>query len=123
MYPYFDRGWWIGGDVLEKTLTWNLSAFTGTGMEDDNKYGDIDDHKDYVARLFYSPFKNQKDSFLEGLHLCVQGSLGKQSVPTKRFEQKGYSAAIRDDKFWTWQTESPGRGQIDSRNRWGAEVQ
>ena len=122
MYPYFDRGWWIWGDVLDKTLAWNLSAFTGVGMEDDNKYGDIDDHKDYVARLFYTPFKHHQSSMFQGLHLCIEGSLGKQSVPTKRFEKKGYSAAIRDDKFWTWETESPGSGEIDSRNRWGAEI-
>ncbi|MFH2000295.1 MAG: porin [Planctomycetota bacterium] len=122
IYPYFDKGWLIWGDLLNRTLTWNLSVFTGAGTELDEKEGDIDDHKDYVARLFYSPFKNQEGSFLEGLHMGLQGTLGQQSVPTKRFEQKGYSAAIRDSKFWTWETESPGMGKIDSRNRWGGEL-
>ena len=95
-------------------------------MELDDKKGDIDDHKDYIGRLFYSPFKNQKDSVFKGLHLCLEGSVGKQSVPTKRFEQKGYGAAIRDDKFWTWETENcenkQSYGRIDSRNRWGGEL-
>ena len=97
-------------------------AFTGAGMELDDKKGDIDDHKDYIGRLFFSPFRNGKDSFLEGLHLCLQGSTGRQSVPTNRFERKGYGSAIRDDKFWTWETEDPGRGEIGSRDRWGAEL-
>jgi phosphate-selective porin len=103
-------------------VTWNLSAFTGAGMELDESKGDIDDHKDYIARLFFSPFKNETNSLLKGLHLCVQGSTGKQSIPTSRFERKGYGAAVRDDKFWTWETENPGRGTIGSRDRWGAEL-
>ena len=94
LYPYFDRGWWIWGELFDKRLTWNLSAFTGAGMELDDKKGDIDDHKDYIGRLFFSPFRNGKDSFLEGLHLCLQGSAGRQSVPTNRFERKGYGSAI-----------------------------
>jgi phosphate-selective porin OprO/OprP len=122
MYPYFDRGWWVWGDLFDETLTWNLSAFTGAGMELEENRGDIDDHKDYVARLFYSPFKNDEASALTGLHLCLEGSLGRQSVPTTRFEKKGYSAAVRDDKFWTWETEDPGEGRIGSRDRWGAEL-
>jgi phosphate-selective porin OprO/OprP len=122
LYPYFDRGWWVWGELLDKTLTWNLSAFTGAGMELDDNKGDIDDHKDYIGRLFFSPFRNEEDSVLKGLHLCAQGSIGRQSVPTKRFEQKGYGAAVRDDKFWTWETEEPGRGEIESRDRWGFEL-
>ncbi len=122
VYPYFDRGLWLWGDVLDKTLTWNLSAFTGAGIEKDDQYGDIDDHKDYVGRIFYSPFKNGEEPFLNGLHLCIQGTTGRQSVPTNRFEQKGFSTPIRDDKYWTWETESPGYGKIGSRDRWGAEL-
>ena len=122
IYPYFDRGWWLWGDIFDKTLTWNLSAFTGVGMDYDVKKGDIDDHKDFVARLFYSPFRNREDSVLDGLHLCLEGTSGKQSVPTMRFEEKGYGAAIRDDKFWTWETEEPGEGRIGSRDRWGVEL-
>jgi phosphate-selective porin OprO/OprP len=119
MYTYFDRGWWFWGDVLNNTLTWNLGAFTGAGMEYDYNKGDIDDHKDYVARLFYTPFKNQDNSIFKGLNLCVQGTIGKQSVSTKRFEQKDYGGAVRDDAFWEW---ADNNAEIDSRDRWGAEL-
>jgi phosphate-selective porin len=118
--PYFDRGFWIWGDVADNTLTWNLGAFTGAGMDYDYNKGDVDDHKDYVARLFYTPFKNQEGSVLQGLNLCVEGTTGRESVATSRFEGRGYGAAVRDDKFWTWDTSVT--GTIESRDRWGAEV-
>jgi hypothetical protein len=105
VYPYFDRGLWLWGDVLNKTLTWNISAWTGAGLELDYARGDIDSHKDIVARIFFSPFKNKKGHVLEGLHLALQGTYSNQSTPTSRFETKGMSTSIRDDKMWKWQTE------------------
>jgi phosphate-selective porin len=122
IYPYFDQGWWLWGDLFKKAVTWNVAGFTGAGMDFDYPKGDIDDHKDVFGRLFVSPFRNTDIRFLQGLHLCAEGSLGDQSIPTKRFEQKGYSAAVRDDKFWTWETEDPGTGEVGSWDRWGFEV-
>ncbi len=123
VYPYFDRGLWLWGDVMNKTLAWNLSAWTGAGMELDYKKGDIDDHKDIIARIFFSPFKNDKGHFLEGLHLAVQATHSNQSVPTTRFETGGMSTQIRDDKMWKWRTEqSFSKGEIGQRNRWGVEA-
>ncbi len=119
MYTYFDRGWWLWGDLFHKTLTWNLAAFTGAGMDYDYKKGDIDDHKDWVGRLFYTPFKNADKSMLKGLSLVIEGTVGDQSIVSNRFEGKGYGAAVRDDKYWTWS----GLGkEIGSRRRWGAEI-
>lgn len=122
VYPYFDRGWWIWGDLFNKAFTWNLSGWTGAGMEDDYPKGDIDDQKDWIGRLFFSPFLNTEHSLIKGLNLCLEGSIGHQTIPTTRFEEKGYSAAIRDDKFWTWETEKTGTGEIGSRDRWGFEL-
>jgi len=122
LYPYFDRGWWLWGDLLDQTLTWNLSAFNGTGMELDERRGDIDDHKDVIAKLFYRPLKNHDESVFQGLYLCAEASMGAQSVPTDRFETRGYGAAVRDNRFWTWETESIGHGEIDSRMRTGGEI-
>ncbi len=119
IYPYFDRGWWLWGDLCDATLAWNLAAFTGAGLELDYPRGDVDDHKDFLARLFYTPFKNREGSPLQGLSLCLEGSRGLQSIPTTRFEGGGYGAAIRDDKFWTWTASD---ATIDSRNRWGGEL-
>jgi len=120
LYPYFDRGWWVWGDVLNNTLTWNLGMFTGAGLELDYKKGDIDDHKDTVARLFYSPFKNDNGHVLEGLHLCLEGTQSYQSKPTSRFETGGFGAQVRDDRVYKWNATS--YTDIGSRNRWGAEI-
>jgi phosphate-selective porin len=120
VYPYLDRGWWLWGTTLGDGLTWNIAAFTGAGMERDVEGGDIDDHKDYFGRIFWSPIVGRTESGLNGLHLCVEGSLGKQSVPTKRFEQKGYSAAVREDRYWTW--EAGENARIGRRDRVGLEM-
>lgn len=122
VYPYFDRGWWIWGDLFDGSFSYNVAAFTGAGMDFDYKKGDIDDHKDVFLRFFTTPFKNTGLEGLEGLSLCVQGSRGEQSIPTTRFETKGYGAAIRDDMFWSWTTEEVGYGEIGRRDRWGAEL-
>lgn len=122
VYPAFDRGWWLWGDLCDKTLTWNVAGFTGVGAELDEAKGDIDEHKDLFARLFATPFGNSERTAWRGLHVALQASRGRQSVPTTRFETKGYSAAVRDDRFWTWETERTGSGRIDDRNRWGAEL-
>ena len=84
IYPYFDRGWWLWGDLGDATLTWNLAAFTGAGLELDYPRGDVDDHKDFLARLFYTPFKNHEGSPLQGLSLCLEGSRGLETIPTTR---------------------------------------
>ena len=119
IYPYFDRGFWLWGDVFKNTLAWNLSAFTGAGMDFDYKKGDIDDHKDYVGKFFFAPFKNNNDGILKGLYFCVAGSYGHESIISKRFEGKGYGAAVRDDQFWTWEADD---ARIDSRTRYAGEI-
>ncbi|MFC1849344.1 porin [candidate division CSSED10-310 bacterium] len=121
LYPYFDRGWWFWGELFKQRLVYNISLFTGVGMDYDYNKGDLDDHKDWVARIFLSPFNKGTLEKVKDLHLCLQGTVGKQSIPTTRFETKGYAAAIRDVKFWTWETENPGKGEIEARNRWGLE--
>ena len=122
VYPYFDRGWWAWGDLFGRSLTWNLGGFTGAGMDFDQPRGDVDDHKDWFARLYASPFRDRGPGALQGFHFCLQASLGRQTVPTNRFEERGYRAGILDDRFWTWETENPGRGEIDRRDRYGAEL-
>jgi len=122
LYPYFDRGWWVWGELFEGAMVYNLGAFTGAGMDFDYKRGDIDDHKDVVAKLLVAPFLNSGMEPLQGLYLVGEWSSGNQSIPTKRFELKGYGAAVRDDKFWTWETESVGTGEVGRRDRWGAEI-
>jgi len=122
IYPYFDRGFWLWGELWSKRLTWNASVFNGTGTEADEKDGDVDRHRDFTGRVFLSPFARRTGSPLAGLHLCLEGTLGRQSVPTKRFEQKGYSTAIHDDRLWTWEAGTGPATTIDRRDRLGLEL-
>jgi len=121
LHPYFDRGFLLWGDLFGRSITYNLGVFTGTGMERDNSNGDIDDHKDLVVRIFTAPFFNTDLKPLKKLYLVGEWSGGGQTIPTNRYELRGYGAAVRDDKFWIWETNDVGHGEIKRRDRWGAE--
>jgi len=123
VYPFLDRGFWLLGSFFSKSITYNLSVWTGAGIELDSPRGDIDDHKDCIGKLFAAPFITLKDyPFLQNINLCIEGAYGRESIPTTRFETKGYRAAVYDSRYWTWETQNPGYGEIGGRNRWGAEL-
>ena len=131
VYPFFDRGVTVWGELAEGRLTYQLGAFTGTGVDLDSPKGDIDDHKDIALRLFAQPFR-RSDSALNGLYVVGQGTYGPQSVPTDRFESGGLTGADFASRLWRWRLEqvigSDGRSndvvtaEIGSRNRWGIEA-
>lgn len=132
IYPFIDRGVTIWGSVARKVITYNVGVFNGSGIDSDYTKGDIDDSKDVAVRLFLQPFRNMSSPALEGLYLVAQGTYGNASVPTTRYETKGLVAADYESEIWRWRTEqqigSNGRntdqisGQIDSRERIGAEL-
>jgi phosphate-selective porin len=132
VYPFFDRGIMIWGNLFGDTLTYNVGFFTGAGIDLDYSRGDIDDHKDVAWRLFYQPFRNLEAKGLKRLYLVGQGTYGMQSVPTTRFETRGLYAANLESQIWRWRTEQTLgdnlrnrdiiAGEIHSRTRWGAEL-
>ncbi len=132
VYPFFDRGVTAWGDLAGRRLTYQLGAFTGTGVDSDTPKGDVDDHKDIALRLFAQPFRQSSSDALKGLYLAVQGTYGPQSVATRRFESGGLTGADFASRVWRWRLEqmigSDGRSndivtaEIDSRNRLGAEI-
>ncbi len=117
LYPFFDRGFWLWGELFGKTLTWNASVWTGAGLDLDARKGDIDDHKDIIGRIFWSPFKNTGNPLLEGFHVCVQGTHAAQSVPTDRFE-KSLRTPNYNSCYWSWKDKTMFIGR---RERYGAE--
>ncbi len=132
VYPYFDRGVMLWGEIAGKRVTYQLGAYTGTGIDLDAPRGDVDDHKDIALRLFAQPFRASSSNALKGLYFVGQGTYGPQSVATRRFEAGGLSGADLSSRLWRWRLEqvigSDGRSndvltaEIDSRNRLGAEV-
>jgi phosphate-selective porin OprO/OprP len=131
-YPYFDRGVLVWGEILDATIVPTLGIFTGAGGELDVNGGDIDDAKDIAGRLFLQPFKPLAFEPLSGLYLVANGTWGRMSVPTARYEAGGLRAPSYETAIWRWRTEqtigSDGRvtdsiaASVDSRTRWGLEL-
>jgi phosphate-selective porin OprO/OprP len=132
LYPFFDRGVMLWGDVAGGRLTYGLGAYTGVGVDIDASKGDIDDHKDVVGRVFLQPFRSSTDSPLNGLYLAGGATYGRASVPTTRFETGGLASANFESRVWRWRTEQTlgtnGRAtdvvsaEVGSRTRWGLEA-
>jgi phosphate-selective porin len=132
VYPFFDRGLMAWGQVFDNTLTYQLGAYNGSGIDLDTPRGDIDDHKDVALRLFAQPFRGSDSKALRGLYLVGEGTYGPQSVATKRFESGGLTTAGFESRIWRWRLEqvigTDGRSidsitaDIDSRSRWGVEA-
>ncbi len=132
VYPFFDRGLMLWGNLADATLSYQLGVYNGNGVDVEGGKGDIDDHKDLAARLFYQPFKQRQNSALQGLHLAAGATRSLTSAPTRRFETRGLVAPTYESLTWRWRTEqvigSDGRSsdlvtaEIDSRTRLGLEA-
>lgn len=134
LYPFFDRGAMLWGELASGRATYALGLFNGAGVDVDGSSGDIDDHKDAAVRLFAGPIGGgmAQTEVHDGWYLAVSGTYGAQSVPTARFEQRGLRTAGYESKTWRWRTEqllgSNGRtsdviaGEIGARRRTGAEL-
>jgi phosphate-selective porin len=120
VYPFFDRGVTFYGELFKKTLTYSFGIFTGAGMERDYASSDIDDHKDYTGRLFFTPFKNSKNDWINNLHFVIQGTWGTETVNTKGFENRGLTAQNYQSKIWIWNTDYV--WTLGHRYRYGFEV-
>lgn len=132
IYPFFDRGVLVWGELFGGAVIYNFGAFTGAGIDVDHGAGDIDDSKDLAARLFLQPLRHVRSRALSGIFLVLQGTWGQMSVPTSRYETGGLRSANYETSIWRWRTEqllgTDGRvsdrvsAVIDSRWRWGAEL-
>ena len=132
IYPFFDRGGMLWGELVKGTVTYNFGVYTGAGVDLDATRGDIDNSKDIVWRLFLQPFKTVKVKAINGLYLVGQGTWGYQSTPTKRFEVSGLRTPNYESLVWRWRTEQVlgdnGRerdvicAEVGQRTRFGAEL-
>ena len=132
VYPFFDRGALLWGDLLKGEVVYNVGVFTGAGIDVDATSGDLDDHKDVAARLFLTPFLSTGVEALRCLHVAAEGTWGRMSVPTSRFETGGLRSANYETAIWRWRTEqvlgTDGRvtdrlsAEIESRYRLGGEL-
>jgi phosphate-selective porin len=132
IYPFFDRGAMLWGKLLGERVSYAFGVFAGVGVDIDATKGDIDGQKDLAWRVFLQPFRATPVKLLDGLYLAANGTWGRGSVATRRFDTRGMSAATYESQVWRWRTEQTlgtnGRNTdqiaatVDSRTRLGAEL-
>lgn len=132
VYPFFDRGVMVWGQLASQTVTYSLGLYNGSGVDLDTPKGDTGGGKEVAIRLFSQPWRQHSASYLRGLYLVAQATAAGEPVPTRRYETSGMSAANYESLIWRWRTEqvigSNGRwsdhitAEMTSRRRWGVEA-
>lgn len=132
VYPFFDRGALVWGQLAAGTATYSLGIYNGSGVDLDTPKGDTNGGKEVAARLFTQPWRHRSASPLRGVYLVAQGTSASESAPTRRYETSGMSAPNYESLIWRWRTEqvigSNGRNsdhitaEMGSRRRWGVEA-
>ncbi|HNC24214.1 MAG TPA: porin [Opitutaceae bacterium] len=110
LVPNRDLGVQASGDVLGGTLNYAVGVFGGVADGGSSTNTDFDNEKDFVLRLFATPFKNDKESGLRGLSFGVAASVGREKTAAGRtagYRTDGqqtffaYNAAtIADGRTW-----------------------
>jgi phosphate-selective porin OprO and OprP len=75
LVPSRDIGFQLAGDVVKQRVAYAIGGFNGVP---DNSLADVavNDHRDFAARLFLTPFLPAKKNLLRGLGVGVGGSSG-----------------------------------------------
>lgn len=82
LVPTRDVGFQISGDLADGVVSYAIGAFNGV-TDGGNGDGDSNDGKDFIGRVFLTPFKTTDISALSGLSVGLAASTGDQSgTPT-----------------------------------------
>jgi phosphate-selective porin OprO/OprP len=73
--PNRDIGLTAQGDFARGVVAYQLGVYNGTADGRDANFSDIDDHKEYAARIFLEPFRNAP-GLLQGFGVGVAASHG-----------------------------------------------
>ncbi|HVT73305.1 MAG TPA: porin [Lacunisphaera sp.] len=110
LVPNRDLGVQASGDVLGGTLSYTAGIFGGVPDGASTSNSDFDNDKDFVGRLYFTPFKNDRDSAWRGLSFGLAGSLGREKTAsgvTGGYKTDGQqtffkyvSTAVSDGQSW-----------------------
>ena len=84
LVPNRDIGVLATGEILGGTTTYTVGVLNGVADGASSTNADYDNEKDFVARVFATPFKNSADSLLQGLSFGIAGSSGRQKTASGR---------------------------------------
>ncbi|AOS43060.1 Porin O precursor [Lacunisphaera limnophila] len=82
--PVRDVGLQVQGDLLGQTVNYTVALLNGVPDGASSSGTDFDTDKTIAARLFATPFANEKDSFLNGLGVGVAVSAGDYATTAGR---------------------------------------
>ena len=74
----------MGGDVLSGRLNYAAGVFGGVPDAGSTNNTDFDNEKTLAGRLYATPFRNAKDSALQGLSFGIAGSVGREKTAAGR---------------------------------------
>ena len=80
LVPNRDLGIQAGGSVLNGILNYSAGVFGGVPDGGSSNNSDFDNEKDFVGRVYATPFKNDSDSPLAGFSLGVSASFGREKT-------------------------------------------
>ena len=95
--PNRDTGIQLGGSVLADTLSYQIGVFNGI-VDNSTGDGDANDKKDYLARVFAEPFRND-DSWLSGLGVGIAYGYGVQNGSTASSNLATYKTVGQENFF------------------------
>jgi phosphate-selective porin OprO/OprP len=111
--PNRDVGVQLYGDLARGTLSYQVGVFNGA-LDTASVDGDAGDDKDIAARVFAQPFRNRRDSALQGLGVGLAVTTGKRD---EAFSGVSYRTAGRFP-FFRYDTAVVGDG---AQTRWSPQ--
>lgn len=78
LVPNRDLGIIASGDLLDGRLNYSVGILNGVADGGSSTNTDFDNEKDFVARVYATPFKNDAGSPLQGLSFGVSASTGRE---------------------------------------------
>ncbi len=84
LVPNHDLGVLAAGELFDGTVTYTTGILGGVADGASPGNTDYDNEKEVVGRLYFSPFKNDAASPLQGLSFGIAGNLGRQKTASGR---------------------------------------
>jgi phosphate-selective porin OprO/OprP len=82
--PGRDLGIQLGGDLAENRVNYAFGVFNGLGDGGNSTNTDVDEEKSFAGRLFFTPFRNNAGSPVQGLGFGLSGSVGREKGTAAR---------------------------------------
>jgi phosphate-selective porin OprO/OprP len=84
LVPNRDLGVQAGGLLLDGRLDYTAGVYGGLADAASTTNTDFDNEKSFAGRLYFSPFKNDASTSLQGLAFGVSGSIGREKTTAGR---------------------------------------